>query len=535
MTDSPFTALYLRLSRDKAELADPDLLHKHRRELLRLAAAQGQQVRPEHIFEEQGSGQTLRGRPAARALLTAIQALPRGAGGFLWTTEVSRLTRGSLSDRARIYEALSRARIIHCTRAAQYDLHNVHQLHYWEDQAENASYELAVYKDRVAAARLDMALEGRIPTGKPPFGWWWDRNVKNADGSKGAVRPKPREFPLVQAICRDALHLSSARLAVKYGIPDWKILYLLRNPFLCGQPCKRHAPHEGDRLRLDTGEPWLNSSHRLGREQWIRPEKPGDYEPACTVAEWEAIQEALDQRRETKHQTGAANAWCRDLVRFVGHDRWARLNSRKSWGETVPIYELSPPGGKRQTAIYIPRAVVHEAVSAALIELLASQERIEAGFREHQAAALAAPGPADTSALITERERLERLLDALLERELETEGDPLEIASIRRKREEVKAALKKLQAQLTALRAHAALDPAIDEFQKGWEAIRQVLAGQEHAMWHSKTFSDADRQKIASGLIDTVPCRVEPSARPDRWIREVQDVRWKTPWRMQGK
>jgi len=83
VTDSTWAILYLRKSRDKAELADPDLLHKHRRELLRLAAEAGHEVQPDRVFEEVGSGDTLRARPVCRAMLEAISRLPRGHGGAL--------------------------------------------------------------------------------------------------------------------------------------------------------------------------------------------------------------------------------------------------------------------------------------------------------------------------------------------------------------------------------------------------------------------------------------------------------------------
>src|SRR6266849_5953784 len=54
MADPAPSYIYLRKSRDKAELADPDMLHKHRRELLRLAADAGHQVAPERVYEEIG-------------------------------------------------------------------------------------------------------------------------------------------------------------------------------------------------------------------------------------------------------------------------------------------------------------------------------------------------------------------------------------------------------------------------------------------------------------------------------------------------
>src|SRR2546428_11255310 len=199
----------LRKSGNKAELADPDLLHKHRRELQRVAADAGHEVAPERIYEEIGSGERLRSRPICRALLDAINRLPRGHGGALWTTEVSRLTRGNLSDRARVFEGLSRAGVRHHTRGGAYDLNNASDLMRWEIETTVASHELGVYKDRVQAARIEMTLEGRPRTGKVPCGWWWDRNATNPDGSKGRAQIDPRWFPVVQAMLQETLYLST--------------------------------------------------------------------------------------------------------------------------------------------------------------------------------------------------------------------------------------------------------------------------------------------------------------------------------------
>ena len=518
MPDSTIAFVYLRKSRDKAELADPDLLHKHRRELLRLASQAGHSVAPERIFEEKGSGQTIRRRPACRSLLESMDRLPRAHGGFLWTTEVARLTRGSLPDRARIYESLLRPSVVHCTRAGRFDLSDTHQLHFWEDQAESASYELGIYKDRVAAARLEMALEGRIPTGRPPYGWLWDRNVKNADGSKGAVTTHPSRFPVVQAICRDALHLSIYALEERYGVHYNTIWELLRNPFVCGYPARRNFPHNGDRVRQDNGEVWVCPSDRVPRDRWIWPNQPGDYEPACTREHWEAIQIALDGRRETRAKTGSPNGWCRDVVRFVGDDRRCRLSSKAWDGISIPTYELSVNRGEH-TQIYIRRETVHEHALAVVRDVLCQPDALLIGLDAYRASRRPASA-SDAAALESEIARAERLLDTLLDRELRAAdaGDAREVASVVRQRDQYKRELAASEAALKALASQSSADPAVEE-------LLALLAAVNPAdlpdLWD--TLDDHDRRRVVAGLIEVILCRVD---RPGyRWRREVEEVR----------
>lgn len=529
MMGSPNVFLYLRKSRDKAELADPDLLYKHRREGLRWAAGRGLTVPPDHIFEEKGSGQRLRSRPDCRRMLDLVSRLPRRAGGFLWTTEVSRLTRGSLSDRATIYEILSTRSVVHVTRAGDFDLNNAHQLHFWESQTEAASYELGVFKERVEQARVEMALEGRILTGKPPFGWWWDRNAKNADGSRGRVQVDPVRFPVVVALCQDALSLSTYRLAEKYGLKQGMIHDLLRNPFLCGHPARRHYPHGGERVRRDNGEPWKYGSHKVAPEDWLRAETPGDYEPACTVEHWEAIQAVLDERRLTRCQTGEANAWCRSVVRFLGHEGHARLSAKNSGRYSIPTYELSAPRGRTQ--IYVPRQKVHDAADAAMTELLSDTAWLKDKVEEYRKLRVEPDEKPRDAALSDEVRALERRIDALLDRELDAaeRRDSEEVASIKRQREDYKRQLAAAKAALAALQGSQAADGQIDRL----IALLPALGAEGQAVWAD--CDDGLRAALVAGFIKTVVCRVEPVAGRRAWRREVAEVRLKERFRRGSK
>jgi DNA invertase Pin-like site-specific DNA recombinase len=530
MPDSPWAVIYLRKSRDKAELADPDLLHKHRRELLRRAAERGHDVAPERIFEEKGSGDTLRARPECRRMLALLDQRPRHAGGYLWTTEVSRLTRGVLSDRALIYDALIRPGVVHCTRDRDYDLHKAGDLYYWETETAQARRELGVYRERIDAARLDMALEGRPPTGHVPFGWLWDRNARNPDGSRGRAETDPARFPVVQALCEEIFSLSTYALAAKYNLCQVMVAHLLRNPFICGYPCRRWFPHGGERVRRDTGEAWLSPSHCLPREHWIWPKEQAAHQAACTREHWEAIQAALDQRRDERAKTGAADGWCRGVVRFVGYDRRARLGSRPMAGGSQLVYELSVPPRTR-TSICIRRVEVHQAVQAALLPLLGDPDALRRGLDDYRRHRGQAP-PTDLEELRAEARTLEGLLDALLDRELRAGAarDTREVASVMRQREQYKRDLAAVEGRLAALQAARPVDAGLDELER---LLRRIEPGDLADLWR---LWEAERnyaalQQVTAGFVAAVVCRVERAPGEHFWQRRVEAVRLKAPWR----
>lgn len=489
MSDSAFVALYLRKSRDKAEVADPELLSKHKRELLRLAESRGDRIPPERIFEEVGSGEKIERRPVFLSLLQEVEALPRGAGGRLYTTEVSRLTRGDLAARGRIQGALQRAQIRHITRGREYDLTSADDRFVWEIEAGVSGYELGRYKQRVAAARVDMAREGRLRTGKPPLGWAWDKNLE---------RPVPNHlFPVVQALCRDALSLSTYELAKKYHIHPQTILNLLRNPFIAGWPAKRWFPHNGER-------DWVGSSHLLKPDQWIWPTRQADYPAACTLAEWHEIQAALDRRRELREKRNSDSGWCRDVVRFVGYEGLQpRLGTWKCPRVQVLTYELTPRGVPR---LYIAREAVHAAAGEALLALLKNSAKLREGLalaeRQAQAPIAYADPTREIEALQEDLADLQ-LVEARLGRQ--GGGEALE-ANLRRQRA-IEKQIKTLREQAIAARPPIALS---DGLQKTLTALEDpagwwgwCLASREYATLRG----------LARGLLQQVLVVVEPRSR----------------------
>jgi DNA invertase Pin-like site-specific DNA recombinase len=485
MHSSPFRAIYLRKSRDKAEVADPELLSKHRRELLRLAQTHGDEVPTDRIFEEVGSGEKIDRRPVFLALLEEMERLPRNSTGRLYTTEVSRLTRGDLAARGRIQGALQRAQITHITRGRSYDLTSADDRFVWEIEAGISGYELGRYKQRQAAARVDMALEGQLRTGKPPMGWTWDRNLK---------RPVPNAlFPVVQAICRDALTCSTYELSERYGISAATILNLLRNPFIAGWPAKRWFPHNGERE-------WIGPSHLLKAEKWIWPKAQADYPAACTLDEWHEIQAALDKRRELREKRNSDAGWCRDVIRFVGYEEaQPRLGTWKCPRvEAVLTYELAPKGVPR---LYIARDKVHAAATVEILAILKNSSKLAKAIEAFQEAPKPPFAYSDTNAQIA---TLEGELDALTREQgrMLRENNTERLASISRTMQAIEKELKPLRAAAKAAARPIALDTG------SLKLLRAITGGKAENLWAIAT--DTEKRSMANALLSCILVRVEP-------------------------
>jgi DNA invertase Pin-like site-specific DNA recombinase len=422
--------------------------------------------------------------------------LPRGATGRLYTTEVSRATRGSLKDQGRVEEALQRAQILHVTRSGQYDLNKANDRFNWRIQASLASHELGIYKERVDAARVDMAHQGRLRTGKPPLGWDWDRNTK-------APVPNAR-FPVVQAICRDALHLSTYELSEKYHIHPATIRNLLRNPFIAGWPAKRWFPHNGDR-------DWVGPSYLASSDQWIWPTQQADYPAACTLEEWHQIQQALAKRRDLREKRYSDIGWCRDIVRFRGYEHLQpRLGVWKCPGVRVLTYELAPRGVPR---LYIAREAVHAAATAEILAILRDTEDLPGCLES------ARPKPqipiADTGGTIR---ALEADLDdlMLLEGRYTRAGDEERLASLHRKQQAIEKEIKALRAQIIAAQSPIAIDAGT--------ALVLLTIRDPAGFWERAL--NPERRIVANGLLERVLVAIEPRPRGfgTGYLREVVGV-----------
>jgi DNA invertase Pin-like site-specific DNA recombinase len=488
--------IYLRKSRDRREWQDPSLLEKQKNELLHLVEQDGRQIRPDNILEEIGSGDRIESRLVFRQWLRMVETLPRDAGGVLYVTELSRLTRGSHSQAGRILDALERANILIRTRERYYDLRNASEEALLHFHRYVARMELQLIKQRVTATRSDMVRQGKITTGRAPFGYEWSRDqhtlVKN-----------DREFPRLVEICQRALHESCYRLGREYGIPPCTITTVLRNPVICGWPARRHGPHH------DT-KPWINPYIRLTKEDWDWPEQQNTaYPHACTKEEWDHLQEVLDRRCKKRAEIGSPDGWCRNLVRFIGadgaplHNHTARLGSNHSGRHTFLTYEI---GGEGSPKLYVDRDAVHQAAEAAVRAAGCEPVRLQRVIKEYRACIGIGQEPdtvADIHILEAQLIKYRDGLDGLLEREIHAE-DPEEAASIARVRAAHRREINRLKSELQGARERPDRIPALDTILN----VLPLLLANFEEVWAE--LSAGGRREVATGFLESVPVQVTP-------------------------
>jgi hypothetical protein len=483
VTSTPNVWMILRRSQEDPD--DPDILAKHRRLLLRLAAAYGVSVPAARIVEEIESGDTIAGRPRFSATLSEWERLPYGAGMVIFSTEVARLTRGLQSDQGRVQNAIARAHGLHITPARCYDLRIPDHATAWELEGFVARLELRAFKWRMRLAADELLARGRTRNGRAPFGWRWDAREKD-------WVVDPDRFPLVVAWCRDIFTLSLARIAARDGVSVGQVYKTLTNPAICGWPARRTALHHGARA-------WRFPVAPLPREEWQWPLEEGRYPKACTRAEWDQVQACLSARCHARAKTGtAAEGWCRDVVEFVDAPGRVRLGSRfVRPGERVPVYERLSPH----------RCVVREAVHAAAVEALRAVCQAP-GSLALGLAAWSAAEERDAAAASGRRgelgsalARARRVLEEAARQAVECE-DLEERAALVRVRSEKAGLVRALKRELASLPA------ATPSACRASPASLAAIGGEFDAVWEE---SDGEtRLGLVNAVIARIPVAVVP-------------------------
>jgi hypothetical protein len=505
--------IYLRKSRDEEH--DPEILAKHRAELLRLAEHDGFSITADQIHEEIGSADHIESRPVFRNLLSLWERLPAGISGRVWTTEVSRLTRGLQSQQGRVQDALARAAILHRTRARWYDLRLPDDCTAWELEGFISRLELRIFKARIRAAWDEMLLAGLIRNGQAPYGYRWLK------GEKRLVE-YPGRFEILVRCCREALEVSVKELSRQYAVPENTLLAALKNPVICGWPAVRHGP--ASRERPDRKEYRL-----LPREEWRWPEQQNDHYPhACTREAWEALQLAIAYRRKSPAHTDYRDGWCRDVVWFPqspGPCRLSVYTFPRAPERSYPTYERRPPGEKQ---LYIARAVVHAAAYHALGELFANREFLAEGQRLAEQAEIAAreQPPEERfhlqQQLAAGRRRFQEAVDAEMDAD-----EPNHRLALRERRQRLQQELERLQVRLAAVESQHRPDRPM---RQALVALPDLL-GRFSAVW--KALSGREQRQLVNAALEQIEVTVTPRARSHQreitgleylpWIREILD------------
>jgi len=391
------------LRKSRAEEDDPDALSKHRAILCDLAAKDGVEIA--HVCEELMSGERLSRRPQFQALLALIRALPDAcvstgsAGAVLYVMDVDRISRGSLSERGLIQDLFINKAVRIRTPGGWVDLSVADELLLTEVRGALAHHYLNKFRERVAHTRRLHVRQGRVRNGSVPFGYEWDRRQK-------VPIPHPVEFPVLQAIINDAFHMSLRRLVEKYGVPRTKLYRALTSPTICGWPARTVDYRPGTRtLRY------------LPREEWVWPDSPGDYPAAISREEWERLQSVLSRRNKERAKTGSPDGWCKDRLRFAGHEGRVRLGSAKSHREgSVPTYELSTATSPRP---FIARSLVHQEAKGFVRRTLAAPRLLDLLIAAERGTSEAAAGPDWTAEVAKAKRKLEWVMEQRAEAQAE--------------------------------------------------------------------------------------------------------------------
>lgn len=458
--------LYLRKSRD--ELHDPNVLTAHRDLLLRLARQDGVPITAARIFEEIGSGERIETRPEFRRLLGLWERRQDNARGIVYTVEVARLTRGAQSQQGRIQDALIRVGILHRTPYRLYDLWQDDDLNSWEMEGFMSRMELRNFRRRAKIKRDHMLREGQNRNGAHPDCYEWD---------KASKRYVPNErFNLYRLIAHDALTMSLNQLSAKYGLPVHKIQRTLQSPTICGYPAH-----------------YIGSGKRLPREQWVWPVQPGDYEPLLSREAWEALQVAIGSRHRQRAAKGASTGWCRDVVRFIGHEAHPTILG----SDYRPLYMVRQRDP--YLFVYVPREVVHTYVTPLIPRLLdapgiikKAQTAVSASERARQKTVISQ----GRSLLLAEVSELERKLDAITERELLV-TDQFQLASFARVRESLTQSLKQKEIELAAVP-----EPRAEALDRSTLELLEYARGRWEAIWAEA--DDWTRRALVNGTLARV-------------------------------
>jgi DNA invertase Pin-like site-specific DNA recombinase len=456
--DEQRTWIYSRKSRALGDPDDPALLASHRAAMLDLARRKGVAVPNANIVMEIGSGETISERPSFQALLHIWERLPLDAGGAVLVPAIDRLSRGSLTEQARVQAALARADIRVWTPTREYDLSDVDASFVFDLEGLFARRELELFKRRQAAKRAQLLKDGRSANLIPPFCY-------DADRLKRTWVPHPQRFAAVQSWCKEVYTSSLRQIAERWGVSVDIVHWTLRNPAIAGWPRKQYRKQNGKVRRLTVEE-------RADPAYW--PERQGDYPPVISLDEWQAIQEVLDNRRIRRAKTNSDdNGWVRDALRFEGYpDLVPSLSSgprMKEWGGKVPTYQVKPPGLPH---LYVPRQQVHEVALRALAHILDHPD----GLRDAVRTYLQERSTADTAVVrhatavdlekqvAAARRRLDRLGEAVLN------SDDAEILSSNaRLRDKTAAEIKALRLQIQQAQEKTHAIPALDEVMEAFE------------------------------------------------------------------
>ena len=187
-------AIYLRKSRADAEAearGEGETLARHRAALMKLANERGYHIA--RIYAEVVSGDTIAARPEMQALLAAVQ---RGEYAGVICNDIDRLSRGDMADQSVVFGSFASTGTLIITPGKVYDPNNDADSDFFDMSLFMARFEYRQIKKRMWMGRVRAAAEGKIQSGRVPFGY-----VKVPDAGGGyTLEIDPEKSEIVKMI-----------------------------------------------------------------------------------------------------------------------------------------------------------------------------------------------------------------------------------------------------------------------------------------------------------------------------------------------
>lgn len=162
--------MYLRKSRsDNPDETVEEVLQKHETQLQEFARNElGREIPEDCIFREVVSGESIDERREIKEILMRLES-PEVAGVIV--IEPSRLSRGDLSDCARIIDAFRFTHSLVKTPYMTYDLENKMERKFFQDELLRGNDYLEYTKEILFRGRVAAAKRGCFIGSRPPFGF----------------------------------------------------------------------------------------------------------------------------------------------------------------------------------------------------------------------------------------------------------------------------------------------------------------------------------------------------------------------------
>lgn len=160
--------MYLRKSQsDQPDESTEEVLAKHRRMLMELAASMGVRISDIDIYEEVVSGESLYARPEMLRLLEQVEA---GAYDGVFCMDIDRLGRGSMAEQGVILETFRASETLIICPGKTYDLTNDADEELTEMKALFARFELKMIRKRMRRG-LMQTIEAGGYVANQPYGY----------------------------------------------------------------------------------------------------------------------------------------------------------------------------------------------------------------------------------------------------------------------------------------------------------------------------------------------------------------------------